>query len=132
MSDQVVVALVSGLGAVIGALVTVWVTKRTTHQADLANRRTEAAQDAKTAIEGLAELVGQHRQDSMELRTRLENVEREMNRLKAHVGDLETERTRYREERRGFILYIRRLRAFIASLGHTPPEPDIPIDFHTV
>jgi len=129
MSDQVVVALVSAFGAVIGAFVTIWVTRRTTRQADLANRRTEAAQDAKTAIEGLTELVGQHRQDSQELRARLENVERKMNDLQRHVEDLEQERSRYREERRGLILYIRRLRDFIRQLGSTPPEPDYPLNY---
>lgn len=131
MSDQVVVAFVSALGAVIGAFVTIWVTRRTTRQADLATRRTVAAQDAKTAIEGLTELVGQHRQDSQELRSRLERVEVEMQNLKRHVDDLETERAKYREERRGFVLYIRRLRDFIRQLGATPPEPDYPLHYET-
>lgn len=129
MNDQSVVALVSAFGAVIGALVTIWVTRRTTHQADIANRRTEAATDAKTAVEGLTELVNQHRRDSDDMRTRLEAVEREMQDLRRHVNDLETERARYREERRGFVLYIRRLRSFIKGLGATPPEPDYPLHY---
>lgn len=129
MSDQTVVAFVSAMGAVIGALVTIWVTKRTTRQADIANRRTENAADAKTAVEGLTELVNQHRRDSDDMRTRLEAVEREMQDLRRHVTDLETEKSRYREERRGFVLYIRRLRSFITGLGATPPEPDYPLDY---
>jgi hypothetical protein len=141
MPTEIWVALIGFGGVSLTVLITVWIYRATSRQAEKAASRSAVAEANKTGIAGLRELAEQNRKDRAEWRAervqmikerdedrqRLDRLEHEMILMRAEREQDRILIERLKTEHTWHVGYIRVLIDFIKRLGRTPPAPDNPI-----
>lgn len=127
--------LIGLISASIGAIVTIYTTKRTTEQAAQASKDDERVELDKAeidrervGIEGLTALAEEYRKDRTQDRAEMAKLRERVNALE-EVQRSDTITIKSLQHSQGVLSrYVQKLKVFIKTMGSTPPEPDEPLD----